>query len=200
VNRSARFFRLGLVLAASFAVRGSAQTPRPQSPTPAQMRDIIIEDSLTPAKMQLRNFVTQLRDTLNSVQALHASITRNLASGVTSVVLSNGRELGKRCRVGGFEADLTSKRVATMYTSDPRGDQALNSYRAGLTALIDDFKTCQHDDSIAMAAATPDPKRIEQVSAAASDAVTRYDSVRDALLKLLNITLPFKGTFGTRSK
>lgn len=197
MNRNVRSFSLGLVIAASLVSRSDAQG-RAQSPSPAALRDVIIEDSLTPAKAQLRDFVAELRDTLNTVQALHASITRNLATGVTSVVLSNGRELGKRCRVSGAMAELTTKRVAAMYTSDPRGDQAMNAYRAGVAALMEDLRTCQRDDSLTMAAAAPDQKRIERVAAAARDAVTRYDAVRDGLMKLLNIDLPIKGTINPR--
>lgn len=197
MKRNVRLLGLGLVLAATAALRGGAQG-RIQSPTPAELRHLIIEDSLTPAKAQLRDFVAQLRDTLNSVQALHASITRNLATGVTSVVLSNARQLGKRCRVGAMMSELTTHRVASMRTSDPRGDQALAAYRAALTTLGDELKTCQHSDSVVISAATPDQRRIEQVATAARDAVTRYDVVRDALLKLLSIELPIKGTIGAR--
>lgn len=193
MNRNIRSIGLGLFIAASCAVRSDAQG-RAQARWPAALRDMIIEDSLTPAKAQLRDVVAQLRDTLNTVQALHARITRNMASGVTSVVLSDGHELGKRCRVGAATADLTAKRVATMYTNDPHGDQALSAYRAGLTALLEDLKTCQRDDSLTMAASAPDQKRIEKVASAARDAVTRYDAIRDALMKLLSINLPVKGT------
>jgi hypothetical protein len=193
VNLNIRSTVVALIAAALSVSHGVAQT-RTQAPTPAQLRDMIIEDSLTPAKAQLRNFVAELRDTLNAVPALHASITRNLASGTTSVVLSDGRQLGKRCRLGGAFADLTIKRIAVMHTNDPGGDQALNAYRSSLTTLIDDFRVCVHDDSTTMAAATPDPKRIESVAAAARDAVTRYDAVRDAFLRLLQITLPIRSS------
>jgi hypothetical protein len=154
---------------------------------------LISEDSLTPAKAQLRDFVAELRDTLVRVQALHSSITRNLATGMTSVVVSNGYELRKRCRVGAAMAALTTDRVASMHTSDPRGDQALNAYRAGLTGLMEDLKTCQRDDSVTMAAAKPSQQNIEEVAAAAAAAVTRYDAIRDGLMTLLGINLPIKG-------
>jgi hypothetical protein len=185
VNRNIRSIGLGLVIATSVASRSGAQQ---------SLRDMIIWDSLTPAKAQLRDFVAQLRDTLNTVQALHASITRNLATGVTSVVLSNGRMLGKRCRASAAMSELTTNRVAPMKTSDPRGDQVLAAFRAGLAALTEELKTCQHDDSVTMAASTPDQKRIEQVATVARDAVARYDVIRDALMKLLNIDLPIQGT------
>jgi hypothetical protein len=186
-----------LFLGVALASRGSAQT-RPTSPTAAQLRGMIIEDSLTPAKKQLRDFVAELRDTLFTVQAIHARVVRNLATGVTSVVLSDGHALGKRCRVSGAEVDRTLKRVAGMYTSDSTGGQALSVYRAGLAALMEDMGTCQHDDSVMMSASSPDPKRVGEVAAAAADAVTRYDGIRDGLMKLLNIKLPVKGTIGVR--
>lgn len=199
MNRNIRSVGLGLIIAASLASRGDAQG-RIKTATAEEMRDLIIEDSLTPAKSQLRDYVAQLRDTLISVPALRASISRNRATGVTSVVLSNGRELGKRCRVSEAMAVMTIERVAAMKTSDPRGDQALNGYRSGLATLTEDMKTCVRDDSLTMVAASPDQGRIEQIAAAASDAVMRYDSIRDALMRLLNITLPIKGTIRPHGK
>lgn len=197
MNRNFRSLGLGVVMLAWLAGRGAAQA-QAHIATPEQIRDMIAVDSLTPAKKQLRDFVAELRDTLVSVQALHASISRNLASGVTSVVRSDGHQLGRRCHVGGAAADLTVKRVATMYTNDPVGDQALNTYRSGLAELITGLRACQHDDSLVMAAATPDPQRIEAVAAAARQAVDRYDGIRDGLLKLLGIRLPIKRGIGAR--
>ena len=200
MKRNVRWICLGVALAAGVVSRGSAQNGRPTSPTPAQLRGMIIQDSLTPAKMELRDVVAKLRDTLISVQALHSSIMRNLASGGAAVVISNGRELGKRCRVGEATADLTVKRISAMYTNEPKGDQALNGYRAGLNGLIDELRTCQRDDSATMAAKAPDPRRIEQVATAARDAVARYDVVRDALMKLLSIDLPISGRMRPQAK
>ena len=199
MNRSIRLFGLALVTITTVASRSEAQGRRVESPSAAALRDLVVEDSLTPAKAQLRDVVAQLRDTLTTVQALHASIARNMATGVSSVVLSNGRELGKRCRVAAAMAELTTERIAPLKTSAPRGDQALNAYRASLTALTRDLWVCQRDDSVTMAAAHPDQKRIEHVAVAARAAVTRYDVIRDALLKLLDINLPIKGTINPRA-
>jgi hypothetical protein len=189
IKRNVRQFGLALLLVAAFAARGSAQAGHG-----TDIRDQIVIDSLNPRKMQLRDIVAQLRDTLITVPALQDRIARNMATGVNSVVISNGRELGKRCRIGAAMADLTAKRVAPLYTNNPQGDQALNGYRASLTSLIGDLKVCERDDSLTMVVASPDPKRIAQVAATARDAVARYDAVRDALLKLLGIDLPIKGT------
>ncbi len=186
-------FGTALILAAVCAARGSAQAGHG-----TEIRDQIVIDSLNPQKMQLRDIVAQLRDTLITVPALQNRIAQYLATGVNSVVISSGRELGKRCRVGTAMADLTIKRVAPLYTNNPQGDQALNGYRAGLASLAEDLKACERDDSLTMSAASPDPKRIAQVAGSARDAVARYDAVRDALLRLLNIELPIKGTVYNR--
>jgi hypothetical protein len=186
MNWNIRSLGLGLILVASFAARSGAQTG-------TEIRDRIVFDSLSPQKMQLRDIVAELRDTLVTVPALQDRIARNIATGVHSVVVSNGRELGKRCRISAAMADLTAKRVAPLYTNNPQGDQALNGYRASLTSLIEDLRTCERDDSLTMSVPSPDPNRIAQVSVAARDAVTRYDAVRDALLRLMNIELPIKG-------
>jgi hypothetical protein len=182
-------FGTGLFLAAALAARSSAQAGHG-----TELRDQIVIDSLNPQKMQLRDIVAQLRDTLITVPALQNRIAQYLATSVNSVVISSGRELGKRCRISATMADLTVKRVAPLYTNNPQGDQALNGYRASLASLIEDLRTCERDDSLTMSVASPDPKRIAQVASAARDAVARYDAVRDALLRLLNIELPIKGT------
>ena len=197
MTRTRRTFGHTLALFAVTVATVSAQTTGGVTPaqmrTAAQLRNMIIEDSLTPAKKQLRDFVAELRDSLNYVQAIRSSIDRNLTTGTNSVVVSNARVLGKRCRMAMGMADLTGKRVATMYANDPRGDQALNAYRAGLTALMDDMQGCQRDDSLVITAAKPDGKRIKEVASAADDAINRYDMIRDGLLKLLNIDLPIAG-------
>lgn len=157
------------------------------------VRDILIVDSLSPAKTQLRDFVAELRDTLNRVAAIHARIVRANASGMASVVESGGHQLGRTCRAAERMAALTHERVSMMKTDDIRGEQALASFRNGLTALGDQLHTCQVDDSTVMADRTPDRQRIVTVAGAASDAISRYDQVRDGLLTLLSIRLPVKG-------
>jgi hypothetical protein len=159
----------------------------------ASIRDILIVDSLSPAKTQLRDFVAELRDTLTTVESIHARIVRANASRMGSVVQSSGRQLGKSCHVGAATVELTQQRVSMMKTSDVRGEQALASFRAGLITLADNLRLCQANDSAVMAAPAPDPQRIEQVASAASVAIIQYDQVRDALLKLLAINLPVKG-------
>jgi hypothetical protein len=89
--------------------------------------------------------------------------------------------------------ELTEQRVSVMKTSDVRGEQALASFRNSLVALDENLRLCQTDDSAVMASAPPDQKRIQQIAAAARDAIVQYDQVRDGLLKLLDINLPVKG-------
>lgn len=173
-----------LIASAAWAPEVSAQQ---------SVRDILIVDSLSPAKTQLRDFVAELRDTLNLVESIHARIVRASASGMNSVVQSSGHQLGRSCRSSTAMIELTQQRVAAMKTSDVRGEQALASFRAGLATLDDDLRLCQTDDSTAMAASHPDQKRIQQVAAAARDAIVQYDRVRDGLLRLLDINLPVKG-------
>ncbi|MGH7523326.1 MAG: hypothetical protein ACREK8_03380 [Gemmatimonadales bacterium] len=165
------------------------------APVAAQtsVRDILIVDSLSPAKTQLRDYVAELRDTLNRVDAIHARIVRANASGMASVVESGGHQLLRTCRVAERMAALTQQRVSMMKTDDIRGEQALSSFRNGLTALGDHLRTCQANDSTVMSDRTPDRQRIVAVAGAASDAINQYDQVRDGLLALLSIRLPVKG-------
>lgn len=170
-----------LVMAAALSSRSSAQ---------ASIRDILIVDSLSPAKMQLRDYVAQLRDTLMLVESIHARITRANASGMNSVVQSSGRQLGRYCLAGAAMIETTQQRVSVMRTSDVRGERALASFRASLSILGDKLRLCQRDDNAVMASTAPDQQRIEQVAAAATGAIQQYDQVRDALLQLLSIILP----------
>ncbi|MGH7592590.1 MAG: hypothetical protein ACRELE_01860 [Gemmatimonadales bacterium] len=174
---------LALALVAGVAAPSKAQT---------SIRDILIVDSLSPVKMQLRDDVAGLRDTLTLVEAMHARIVRANASGMNSVVQSGGRQLGRRCHASAAMADLTTQRVSVMKTSDVRGEQALASFRTGLATLSARMRLCQRDDSALMAGPAPDRQRIQQLSTAASDAIAEFDQVRDALLRLLDINLPVK--------
>jgi hypothetical protein len=157
------------------------------------VRDILIVDSLSPAKTQLRDYVAELRDTLNLVESIHARIVRANASGMGSVVQSSAHQLGRNCRTGAAMIELTEQRVSVMKTSDVRGEQALASFRASLVTLDDNLRICQADDSAVMATRPADPQRIQQIAAAARAAIMQYDQVRDGLLKLLDINLPVKG-------
>jgi hypothetical protein len=176
--------RLLVVGTAALASRATAQR---------SVRDILIVDSLSPAKTQLRDYIAELRDTLNIVESIHARIVRANASGMSSVVQSSGHQLGRICRTSGAMIELTQQRISAMRTSDVRGEQALASFRASLATLDDNLRVCQTDDSAVMATLPPDQKRIQQVAAAARDAIVQYDQVRDGLLKLLDINLPVKG-------
>jgi hypothetical protein len=167
---------------------------RAQQPTAGNaIRDMIIEDSLTPAKMQLRDYLTELRDTLTYIGSVQDRVARARAAKMTAVVLSQGWELSRRCLGGVQMLDVTTKRIAPMHTSDPRGDQALESYRAGMATLREDLRECAHFDSLALKEREVDQEKIEHIATAASDAVLRYEQVRDALLKLLGISLPIRG-------
>jgi hypothetical protein len=181
VIRSTRISGLIIVLAATAVSRATAQS---------SVSDILIVDSLSPAKMQLRDYVAQLRDTLTVVESIHARIARANASGMNSVVLSSGRQLGKSCHASMTMVETTEQRVGMMKTSDVRGEQALASFRVSLATLADNLRLCQHEDSTVMAGASPDRKRIQQVATAARAAIMQYDQVRDALLTLLGINLP----------
>ena len=173
-----------LMVTATLASRAAAQR---------SVRDILIVDSLSPAKTQLRDHVAELRDTLNMVESIHARIVRASASGMSSVVQSSGHQLGRSCRTSTTMIELTQQRVSVMKTSDVRGEQALASFRNSLVALDENLRLCQTDDSAVMARASPDQKRIQQIATAARDAIVQYDQVRDGLLKLLDINLPVKG-------
>lgn len=165
-----------------------------QQPTAGNaMRDMIIEDSLTPAKMQLRDYLTALRDTLTYIGSVQDRIARARAAKMDAVVRSQGWELSRRCLGGVRMLDVTTRRLAPMRTSDPRGDQALESYRAGMATLREDLAECAHFDSLALKEHVIDQEKVEHIATAASDAVLRYEEVRDALLKLLGISLPVRG-------
>lgn len=182
ISRS-RIVGMLLVITAALASKAVAQR---------SVHDILIVDSLSPAKTQLRDYVAELRDTLNIVESIHARIVRANRSGMSSVVQSSGHQLGRSCRTGGAMIEVTQQRISAMKTRDVRGEQALASFRASLATLDDNLRVCQADDSAVMAALPPDQKRIQEVAAAARDAIVQYDQVRDGLLTLLNINLPVR--------
>ena len=182
--RSVRTSGLVVGMVAALASRATGQS---------SVRDVLIVDSLSPAKTQLRDYIAELRDTLNVLESIHARIVRANASGMSSVVQSSGHQLGRSCHASAATVETTERRVSAMKTNYLHGEQALASYRASLITLAENLRLCQVDDSAVMAAPSPDQKRIQQVAAAAREAIVQYDQVRDGLLKLLDITLPIKG-------
>ena len=79
----------------------TARARRRQLSAQRSVRDILIVDSLSPAKTQLRDYVAELRDTLDIVESIHAQHrSRAMRSGMSSVVQSSGHQLGRRCRTG----------------------------------------------------------------------------------------------------
>jgi hypothetical protein len=188
VNTNSIRLLLLLLLGAVPLVRATAQQPTAGS----TIRDMIIEDSLTPAKAQLRDYIAQLRDTLDFVGAVHARLVRARTSGMTAVFLSQGHQLAKRCDNGAAMIELTLKRMEPMHTSEARGDQALHVYRTGLAELQEDLRQCAHFDSLTLATKPLDQQKLENIATAASESILRYDQLRDALLKLLGISLPIE--------
>ena len=168
-------------------VRGQVQ---PTSGT--KIRDLLIEDSLTPAKMQLRNVVADLRDSLVKVESVQSRLERN--AKMTSVLPSLGRELGRNCANGAMMVTRTTKYIEPMNTQNEQGDLALHAYRSALATLGEDLRRCAHADSLVMAAPSLDQEKLATIATAARAAVSQYDVVRDGLMKLLGITLPIKGT------
>lgn len=159
----------------------------------ADVRSIMIEDSLPPAKRELRDEVTQLRDTLTRVSALDARISRSEASGMNAVVTSSAHQLLKACRSSAVQTSRTLDRLGILQTNDPRGDNALSTYRGALGDLLNDMRACQQQDSLALGAKSLDVRRVQDISAAAAAAIFRHDQVRDALLGMLGIRMPVKG-------
>ena len=190
MNQLIRRFGWFALMATALASRSAAQV---QPTAGSRIRDLIIEDSLTPAKTQLRDFVTQLRDSLNRVESAHARLLRARQAKMRSVVISTGRELARNCINGADAVDLTTERLARISTSAPSGDHALQSFRIALSTLSEDLRLCAHFDSLTMAAKPLDQEKLENIATAARDAIARYDVIRDGLLKLLGITLPIKG-------
>ena len=190
MNQSIRattlFALIAFVLVGHVAAQGQ---PRSGS----AVRDMIIEDSLTPAKAQLRNYVAELRDSLNRVESVQALLQRARASKMQSVVISQGRQLARNCLTGVTMTDLTADRIAPMNTPDQTGDQALHGYRSALSVLREELRLCAHFDSLTMAAVPLDQEKLENIATAAREAIGRYDLIRDALMKLLDITLPIQG-------
>jgi hypothetical protein len=159
----------------------------------ADVRGIMVEDSLPPAKRQLRDELTLLRDTLTRVSALDARISRSEASGMSAVVMSSARQLWTACRSGAGTANRTLDQLSNLQTNDPRGDNALSTYRGALGDLLSDMRSCQQQDSIALGAKPIDARRVQDISAAAAAAILRHDQVRDALVGMLGIRMPVKG-------
>ena len=185
----------GAVLVALVAVTGALQARAQVQPVAGtKIRDLLIEDSLTPAKMQLRNVVADLRDSLVKVESVQSRLVRSLASNMTSVVVSQGRELGRNCTNGAMMVARTTKYIEPMNTQNEQGDLALHAYRSGLATLGEDLRRCAHADSLAMAAMPLDQEKLVSIATAARAAISQYDVIRDGLMKLLGITLPIKGT------
>ena len=185
--------RLSLLVLAASVLASPLVAQSGQRPSGSAIANLIMEDSLTPAKKELRNYIAELRDTLVKVQAVQARLTKARAAKMNGVVPSQGRELARNCLKGVTALDLTTRRLEPMNTPDPQGDQALHSYRNAIVTLREDLRLCAHFDSLTLAAATPDTQKLENIAIAASDAIARYDVIRDALIKLLGITLPVKG-------
>ena len=186
-----RYCALLVVAGVAIASQAGAQT---QQAAGSRIRDLIIEDSLTPAKMQLRNFVADLRDSLVRVESVQARLVRARASKMNSVVVSQGRDLARNCSNGAAMVTVMTQRIEPMNTQSEQGDQALHAYRSALSSLHDDLRLCAHFDSLTMAATPLNSERLENIATAARDAIARYDIVRDGLMKLLGITLPINGT------
>ena len=173
-----------LALAIAAGARLPAQTPLGGS---------LVGDSLTPTKAHFRDAVSELRDTLTRVQATTALIGRAHRSGMSSVVASQARELQRRCRSGAAMTGTTKSRIANLRTSADEGNRALTSYRTALDDLDSSLVACARDDSLALGATQLDADHVEEIGAAATAAIDRYDRVRDALLGLLEIRLPVAG-------
>ena len=184
---------LAVIILGTAPAAARAQNMAKQAAAGADVRGIMIEDSLPPAKKQLRDLLTVLRDTLNRVSSMDSRISRARASGMTSVVASNARQLEKACVAAVAQVRRTTDKLAGMETRDERGDNALSAYRGGLADLLSDLVTCQHDDSLMLAAPKFDGARAESVSSAAAHAVELHDQIRDALLRMLGVRLPVSG-------
>ena len=187
--------RLGLLglFAITLVARANAQGGSVAPRDGVKLRDLIIEDSLTEGKKLLRDYVAQLRDTLVGVEAVQSRLVRARAAKMSAVVSSQGRELARACLASAAMVDLTSTRIAPMGTPNPQGDQAMHAYRAALTTLREDLRLCAHYDSTTMAARPRDDQKLENIATAAGDAISRYDLIRDGLMKLFGITLPIHG-------
>jgi len=166
-----------------------AQAPR----TGADIRNMIIEDSLTPAKAQLRNYVAELRDSLVKIESAQENIARARKGKMPTVVLSQGRQLGKYCAMGVSMVDLTTERISPMGTPDPRGDQALHGYRSGLNVLREDLRICAHIDSVTLATQPVNQDKLETIATAVVGAIRQYDQIRDGMIKVFDISLPIHG-------
>jgi hypothetical protein len=158
-----------------------------------QASEIFDHQTATPAKAQLIQIASQLRDSLDPVDAALPRIARAQSSGMTAVVIASGRGLVRDCQRGVGMAKLTTQRVSGMSTSDPRGDQALANYLASLGRLTAQLERCRHDDSAAVARRPPDAEQIQATASTVSDAVQAYEAARVALFKVLQIDMPIHG-------
>ena len=70
------FVRYCLALAVTGVTLVSQAGAQTQPAAGSRIRDLILEDSLTPAKMQLRDFVADLRDSLVKVESVQARLVR----------------------------------------------------------------------------------------------------------------------------
>jgi len=192
------FIRYCAVLAVAAVTLVSQAGAQGQPLSSSKVRDLIIEDSLTPTKMSLRSYVADLRDSLVMVESNQSRLARARAANMTSVVVSQGRELARNCSKGAAMVALTTKRIEPMNTQNEQGDLALHAYRSALATLGEDLRRCAHGDSLIMAAASLDQVKLEDIATAARASISQYDLVRDGLMKLLGITLPIKGDIWRR--
>lgn len=190
-----RWVLMLLVLACSAAGRSlSAQGSRaPEPPIADQVRSLMSDEKLPEMKGQLRDEIAQLRDSLYIIGSIRSRIGRARASSMSAVALSLGRQLAGRCRMGAAMTDLTTSRLATLRTSEPLGDRALDSYRAALRTLSTALRDCEHQSGAAAALMPPDAARFEEIATKADAAITQHDQVRDGMLHTFAIHLPVHG-------
>ncbi len=175
------------VLAAGVTVRAHAQSS-------ASVRSIMVEDSLSAAKVELRDYVARLNDSLTAIKSMQPRLARARATHMDAVAQSLGRDLGRKCASGDALTRWTANTVGYMRTNNPHGDQALAVYIGSLNELSKSLIACHHDDSVTMAGRPIETARIDEIADSAAVAIDRYNGVRDALLRLLGIELPAKGT------
>ncbi len=192
------FIRYCAVLAVAAVTLVSQAGAQGQPVSGSKVRDLIIEDSLTPTKMSLRGYVADLRDSLVKVESNQSLLAKAIRANMTSVVVSQGRELARNCSKGAVMVALTTKRIEPMNTQNEQGDLALHAFRSALSTLGEDLRRCAHGDSLTMAAAPLDQVKLENIATAARESISQYDVVRDGLMKLLGITLPIKGDIWRR--
>lgn len=177
-------FGLSALLASPAIV--SAQTAA------ATMPGIWPEQPLPPAKEELRNAVSVLRDTLRAVLATTERVERAQTGGSAAVLRSAGRTLVSDCGRAARGAATLQDKIKGFSTSEPRGDEVLDRFRRSILALEQAMTACNADATEAVTPAV-DGAKLTALGNRNRTAMVAYERSVQEVMKTLSIRFDPKG-------